>query len=81
MKTAKGFTEMLKEYKKDFKKEFTEVFNIIKKPIAKNIFNSKVEVFGFSLKDSSDFFFDGETIEEIQDIIDLNEFVFVTKKQ
>lgn len=62
------------------KRELTKGFTVIKKPTATEIFNSKVLVFGFSLKDGSDFFFEDETIDEIQSIIDLNEFLFCNRE-
>ncbi len=65
----------------DNEEDFRTNFNIIETPTAKGIFESKVEVFGFSLKDGSDFFFEDESIEEIQAIIDLKEFIFGTTKK
>lgn len=60
--------------------DFRMNFNIIENPTAQLILTSAVEIYGFSLKNGSDFFFEDETLEEIQAILNLNEFIFGTKK-
>lgn len=80
MKKTKGFPDKYNKMSAKDKKVFIQGFDAIENPTAKGIFNSKVLVFGFSVKDGSDFFIEDETEKEIKSLIDLDEFVWCTRK-